>query len=637
MKVKSLDILKKIKPYLPGIGRDILRFLMIFAPFFAIELYAYRLLSPARDTVLLFGLYWSILLSAMLYAIPRKVSRIVFGVIFYLMAGWTVAQLGYYQIFGKLMWFTSTQFAGEGAEFMGSILSNFSASFWIYSILLLGIGVPVIIFYPKTARNHWVRLGMLIPVILSILWLNQLPETVFEQDKDVWGTKSEFGQSSSLRATYNTMYDARNVYDICGIYQLSFRDLWVNHLYPLTPGYRKQVNSQREEIDQYFEQRSEHQENEMTGILEGKNVVLVLMESTDDWLISEADTPTICQLMDEGIQFTNFYTPGYGTARTINSEFCMNTGIYLPTTGKYVFDYVTNDYRQSLANQLVASGYTAQAFHYNTREFYSRGVSLPAIGYENYNSYMDYTDVKNDLYSDQYLFENDSLNQLFFRDGQTFNTIITRAAHGSYIYREVVSHYGLKQYPQYKGLYGSEEEDCARLKAKLVDDMFARLLQELEAHGQLENTVIIAMTDHYTYLYDNKAELAKLSGLENKSSMLLEKTPCFIWSADCPSVQVDKTLNTADLLPTVMNLLGIESAWDYLGQDAFDPNYPGYAIFSNGSWIRNGIVYRNGKVIHNLNDVPYTPEYLTEMNQIAQDFIHISNTLLTCDYYEKFK
>ena len=70
---------------------------------------------------------------------------------------------------------------------------------------------------------------------------------------------------------------------------------------------------------------------------------------------------------------------------------------------------------------------------------------------------------------------------MFFREGQTFNTIITRSAHLSYKYNEVLSHWGLKKYPEYRGMYGSEEEDCARVKAKLVDDMFARLLEELEA------------------------------------------------------------------------------------------------------------------------------------------------------------
>jgi len=627
---------EQVYQYLTLIGLDCARFLLLWASFFAVELYAWILLDANDPVVLAFGLFWALLLSALVYVIPRKASRIVFGILYYLPALWTIGQVGYYQIFGKLMWFTSTQFAGEGAEFVGSILSNFTAGFWIYSILLIAIGVLVLVFYPKTARNHWVRLGMLAPVLLSILYLNLLPETVFVKDKDVWGTKSEFGQSSSLRATYNTMYDAENVYNICGIYHLSFRDLWVNHLYPLTPAYRTQVKAQRKDIDAYFDARGERTDNEMTGIFAGKNVVLVLMESMDDWMITPQDTPTLCRLMDEGIHFTQFYTPNFGTARTINSEFCMNTGIYLPTTGKYVFDYITNDFRQSIAGVLNAEGYTSEVFHYNTREFYSRGVMEPAMGYDGYNTYMDYTDVKDELYSDQYLFDNDTLYDLFFREGQTLNTIITRAAHGSYIYREVLSHYALKQYPQYRGMFGSEEEDCCRVKARLIDDLFARLLTELSVAGQLENTVIIAMTDHYTYLYDDKKEMIDLSGLTGKSSLLLEKTPCFIWSANAPATQVDKTLNTADLVPTVLNLLGIRTKWDYLGQDAFDPNYPGYAIFPNGDWIRDGVVMHAGHVVECPTGTTPTEEYLQEMSALAQEFVHISNCLLTSNYYKQF-
>ena len=44
-----------------------------------------------------------------------------------------------------------------------------------------------------------------------------------------------------------------------------------------------------------------------------------------------------------------------------------------------------------------------------------------------------------------------------------------------------------------------------------------------------------------------------------EDTLLLEKTPCFIWSANGPDMEVDKTLNTADFLPTVLNLLGVES------------------------------------------------------------------------------
>ena len=186
-------------------------------------------------------------------------------------------------------------------------------------------------------------------------------------------------------------------------------------------------------------------------------------------------------------------------------------------------------------------------------------------------------------------------------------------------------------------MYASEEEDCARLKAKLVDDMFARLLSELEAQGQLENTVIIGVTDHYTYGYKNMEELYAHSGVND--DLLLEKTPFFVWSADCPDLEVTKTVNTSDVLPTLLNLLGIDSPYDYLGQDAFDPNYEGYALFPDGSWISGGVACKaqsggGYKILQNENNADLPAEYLAEMSDKVQTYIRISNLLLTTDYYK---
>jgi len=604
-----LKVLYRIVKYTLG-------FLMLTAAFYAVELFANSMLQPGDDLPLRFGILWAMLLATLIYTIPRFIGRIVFGIVYFLMALWTLAQVAYFRVFGKLMWFSTVFFAEEGADYIGDVISSFGTSWWIGGGILIAIGVAVLLFYPKSPKHFW-KLTLLAPLVYSIVFINLLPEQIYMQDEDVWGVKSEYEQVSSKTATYEIMYDAKKLYDLCGIYHTTWRDLWKNCIYPLTPAYQTDINAQKDRIDDYFSARANHEDNEMTGIFEGKNVVLVLMESMDDYMITQEDTPTICALMDEGIVFTDFYTPGYGSARTLNSEFCMNTGIYLPTTGQYVFNYINNDFNQSIASQLTEEGYNSLVFHYNTPKFYSRGVFEPALGYEEYVCYEDYTDDEEALYSDVLLFDNEALNQRFFREGRTFNTIITRSAHLSYKYNEVLSYRALKQYPQYRGKYGSEEEDCARVKAKLVDDMFARLLTELEEQGQLENTVIIAMTDHYTYGYKNVEELMALSGVTD--TLALEKTPCFIWSADGPDMEVTKTLNTADLLPTVMNMMGITDV-QYLGQDAFDPNYTGYAIFPDGTWITSATL---------------TEEEKRKMDTLAAEFIQISNLLLTSDYYKE--
>ena len=254
------------------------------------------------------------------------------------------------------------------------------------------------------------------------------------------------------------------------------------------------------------------------------------------------------------------------------------------------------------------------------------------MGYSDYISYMNYTAVKEELCNEQYFIDNEEIGQIFFREGPTLNTILTRAAHLGYTYREITGHYALKKYPEYKTMYDSEEEICARVKAKIVDDMFARLLEELEARGQLESTVIIGITDHYTYGYKNMDELYSHSGV--RSDLLLEKTPCFIWSADGPSMQVDKTLSTADFLPTMLNLLGVDSPYHYLGQDAFDPNYRGYALFPDGSWICDGVAWQDDKILMNTKNRSVSKTEISDMHALSQEFLSVSNLLLSTDYYK---
>ena len=123
--------------------------------------------------------------------------------------------------------------------------------------------------------------------------------------------------------------------------------------------------------------------------------------------------------------------------------------------------------------------------------------------------------------------------------------------------------------------------------------------------------------------------------------LLLENVPFFVWSADSPDVDVQKTISTADVLPTVLNLLGIDSPYHYLGQDAFDPSYVGYAIFPDGSWASEGIfcqiVDNQPVILQNLYNLPVEAEDYAAMAAIAQDFIGTSNLLLTSDYYKEVR
>ena len=620
-----------------------IHFLFLPLSFFLVEVFAFLFLSLNTEEFrlaqlwpLAFGALWAAILSSFVRLFPAKAGRVVYGILYFVAAIYAAVQTGYFYLFSEMMWLSDFRYASEGSDYF-SVLLSYPIGWWLGLAALAVQGIVILVKFPRWKQKWSTGIAAAAVVIAASVGAACLPQAVFVQDGDIRYASSDYGRVQSAEAAYDNMFNAHRLYQVCGLYQTLEKDIYKNGIYPLTPSYAAAQKAGKAEINAYFADRTVGGDNEMTGLLEGKNVVLVLMESMDDWMIGEY-TPTLERLMSEGISFTHFYTPGYGGIRTFNSEFCVNTGSFLSSQGGYAFDYITNTYRQSLASLLTQEGYSAKTFHYNDPSFYSRGVFSPAMGYSEYVCYGDYigADEEDLLYDDQLLFDNPGLNTEFFREGQpTLNFIITRSAHLSYKYNEVLSYWALKKYPEFRGLTGNEETDCAYLKAKLVDDLFARLLQELEDKGQMENTVIIGFTDHYTYGYKDEASLFALSGVDD--ALLLEKTPCFIWSADLQPMEVDKTLNTSDLLPTMLNLLGVDSPYDYIGRDAFDPTYEGCALFSDGSWISGDIAYDAGtKRVLSITggEAEASSETLDAMAQKVQQFVRINNLILDTDYYK---
>lgn len=618
--------------------------LLVFVSFLLVELFGLAFLLPDGEKEifpLLFGLLWCGILTALVSLLPGILSRILYGLTYFLTAVYAGFQTGYYLLFSEMMWLSDFRYASEGADY-ADVLLTYPAGWWLGIIGMIFQGIVILWKFPAVKQTTQKQVLSCMVLAVSFLGMEYLPEMIFEADDKIRYAGSDYGRSQSAEAVYENMFNTHRLYRICGLQQTLAKDIYKDYLYPLTPSHALEQAKAEDTIREYFDAREESKSNAMTGKLAGKNVVLVLMESMDDWMIGE-HTPTLEKLMGESISFTRFYTPVFGGIRTFNTEFSINTGSFLSSQGGYAFDYVTNAYPQSLANRLREAGYSAKTFHYNDPSFYSRGEFSPAMGYEEYVSYADFvteTDEKaknNLLYDDQLLFDNEGLSAEFFREGQpNLNFVITRSAHLSYKYNEVLSHWGLKKYPEYRGLTGNEETDCAYLKAKLVDDFFARLLLELEEKDWLENTVIIGVTDHYTYGYKNVEELLKLSGTDQ--TILLERTPCFIWSPGLEAMEMDKVLNTSDLLPTMLNLLGVDSPYDYIGHDAFDDAYEGFVPFSNGSWISGDTAFdsANKKLISiSGNQQTVTAEFQKEMADKVQEFIRINNLILEADYYQE--
>lgn len=180
---------------------------------------------------------------------------------------------------------------------------------------------------------------------------------------------------------------------------------------------------------------------------------------------------------------------------------------------------------------------------------------------------------------------------------------------------------------------GHSEVDCALLKAKLVDDFFAHMMQALEERGELDNTVILAVTDHYSYGMKDTQKLLEVSGVSDK--LLLERTPAFLWASGLEPMEVNSVMNTSDLLPTFLNLLGVESPYRYMGQDVFSEDFAGFVPFSDGSWITEAGYYNaSTKETVTFGEEAMPQAYISSMAQKVHSFTHINNQILETDYYE---
>ena len=92
----------------------------------------------------------------------------MFGVSYYFYLLWTLAQAGYYSVFGRMMWLPDILYAGEGAGFLGDVLASFGALWWVGGILLIGLGVFLIVKFPDAERGFWKRIPFGITALAAV-------------------------------------------------------------------------------------------------------------------------------------------------------------------------------------------------------------------------------------------------------------------------------------------------------------------------------------------------------------------------------------------------------------------------------------------------------------------------------------
>lgn len=549
-----------------------------------------------------------------MFLLKKNVGRVVFLLFAGLSMVLSVCQYVYFGIFNQFFWLKGIMLAGEGSDYFGYAIKLLDTKLVIFlvlwTLLMIFTGVKWKAFLLPGKR--WKLLGLVPVVGLLGMHIYMQPE-VHNDRMDTWDSWNK------PRVVYKRFNDVNKGFETTGFYQFTFYDAFKT----LFGG--NVDESGFEQVNEYFEQKGAPVPNEYTAMMEGKNVIAVMMESMDTWLIDETYTPTLHHMMENGIHFTNYNAPFFGVGFTLSSEFAFNTGFYVPLASASASNFSTNYFPYSLAHLFDDKGYTAKSFHFNNAEFYNRGIMHKNYGYERYHSFMDYGMTSAEAQLDSNAILNDAIYQEMIEKTPFYNFVITYSAHLPYNKINTKLAAAMGKYPHLLDENVPSELNHAQILAADTDEFFRILIERLEQDGLLENTVIVGFTDHYAYGMADKTLLNSL-----KSEELSYRVPAFIYTPGMKPKEVDKPMMTIDLLPTLVNLFGLSTEGRYIGNDILDPGNPGFAYFENWSWLDEKMYFKPSA------EEPVTDDmvYVQKQNQRVKESMEINDIVVKGDYYK---
>lgn len=546
------------------------------------------------NNLVVFNIVWILLFFIFLYVLKPKARKVITCIFNILLLLISLANYFMYSYFYSVFSWKDLVLSGEGFSFIDSVFKFINLKIILFT--LTAIDMILLVYKTRTKRTYKFKsIQSLILVIMIIvlfgvrrIYINNNLNSV----NDGWNSNNVISNDSNYYQNWNS---PTRLVKICGIYEYLIKDFYNSFI--------KKDNSveARLFVNNYIDENYKEDNNEYTGIFKDKNLIFVMMESMDDWLVNEDVTPTMYMMMQHGFNFNNHYSPGYVTGDTANTEFIANTGMY-PSIDRLSpnYAYVNNNYPYSIASLFKNEGYTVNSFHRSNGFLYNRSIMHISLGYEKYHSYVDMgiSDDKLDL--DSYIIKN-GYNKII-SNNKFMSFIITYSPHSPYTYNKIECQTNLSDIKTIYPELDNEELLCAYSAARETDNMFKLLLEKLKNDNLLDDTIIVAFTDHPNKLVIRDDETEKLN-----------KTIFYIYDHEMNSNQIDTITSSINILPTVINLFGIKNNYLYSGYDALDTNEE-YVIFKD-------YTYFDGKEVKTV-----TKEY--------KDKLEYSSDILSSDYYK---
>lgn len=320
------------------------------------------------------------------------------------------------------------------------------------------------------------------------------------------------------------------------------------------------------------------------GVSEGNNLVLVLVESFE-WYpltmyspeVTAQIYPNLYNFMNESIVASNFHA----REKTDISEALSVISNY--PTGEFInYGFERNAYPFSLPNMFKSyynqtnTAVKVNSFHNNKATFYNRTILHNSFGFDNFYGIADMERYGVTNYWDTMTRERNLDSEamevmkdvMFPTDKPFFTFSLSFTMHGFYNERANLKEQGYYDLFDLHGVFPKTpvlHDNYLRTYAAALKDFDVSLgimMNDLEQKNILDKTTVVLYSDHNTY-YSNLSNYAK--GIKDKFHSELYRVPLMIYDeklasaidANGGSREITKFTTTSDILPTLLDILGI--------------------------------------------------------------------------------
>lgn len=395
-------------------------------------------------------------------------------------------------------------------------------------------------------------------------------------------------------------------------------------------------------LNSYVSGLTASSKNAYTGMFEGKNLIFITAEAFSLEVIDPVRTPTLYRLASKGMQFTEYYQ--LSGAGTTGGEY-QNVFGMLPMNGGQSFkDTADNLNYYTIGSMLDRKGYYGKAFHNNSYTYYDRHKTHINLGYS--DGFMGRGNGMEEFVPG--LWPQSDLDMFtgtipMYIDKQPFNVYyMTVSGHSGYT--RTGNSMTAKNWHRAENLPYSDTVKGYFAAQMELEDAMSHLVEQLEACGIADNTVICLTADHFPYGLDDDASLgnmpylSELYGYEVTTSFQRDHNALILWSGDMEEsdpIVVDTPVSSLDILPTLANLFGVEFDSRLLpGRDVFS-DAPALVFTSGYNWITEyGYYYAgSGEFTQTRTDVTLPEGYVQSVTATVRNKVSYCDMALDNDYF----